>query len=571
MFKNRILKILILGIFLLPKHLFASTTYQLEKVVSGGEVNFFVNKIENGSTTRLPASILLPEASNDWTFYYYSETENRVYIRTDQLNGVDNAYYSYYNLGTNEWVSPYALVHSFVDLTATGDTTLADLTATGTSTLSTVDINGGAIDGTTIGANSASTGAFTTLSASGNSTVGGTLGVTGALTANGGATIDNIQIGITDNNEIDTSTGNLTIDSEGGTTTIDDNVLISGSLTVNGTNITSITTNQTNIATNSTNISSNDTDIATNASNISSNDTDIATNASNISSNDTDIATNASNISSNDTDIATNQTNIATNSTNISSNDNDIANLQSLISTKNNGEIHIGSNSLVLKEEDGRQKMWATDSSGKSIPIDITNGSKLLISGRDVEQSIDNVGALSAALTGLPAVPSDSPLACGLGTGTHGGNYAFSGGCASRVNEKLAFNAAASFVPGQDYQGVGNAFSARAGFVFKLGKIEKSKKIIEEIKISNSKIKKEILNLSKKKRKNAKDIKALNKLFKEQTELLVSLEKDNQILKENNKLILSENEQLISRLEDLISRLEKIDKLAPTNFDISRK
>ncbi|WP_179850493.1 hypothetical protein, partial [Prochlorococcus marinus] len=40
-----------------------------------------------------------------------------------------------------------------------------------------VDINSGAIDGTTIGANSASSGAFTTLSASGNSTVGGTLGV----------------------------------------------------------------------------------------------------------------------------------------------------------------------------------------------------------------------------------------------------------------------------------------------------------------------------------------------------------------------------------------------------------
>ena len=72
-------------------------------------------------------------------------------------------------------------------------------------------------------------------------------------------------------------------------------------------------------------------------------------------------------------------------------------------------------------------------------------------------------------------------------------------------------------------------------------------------------------------KKNAKDIEALNKQLKKQTELLASLEKDNQILKENNKLILSENEQLISRLEDLIYRLEKIDKLAPTNFDISRK
>jgi microcystin-dependent protein len=54
------------------------------------------------------------------------------------------------------------------------------------------------------------------------------------LDANAGATIDNIQIGISGDNEIDTSTGNLTIDSAGGTTTIDDNVSITGNLTVSG-------------------------------------------------------------------------------------------------------------------------------------------------------------------------------------------------------------------------------------------------------------------------------------------------------------------------------------------------
>ena len=43
----------------------------------------------------------------------------------------------------------------------------------------TVDINGGTIDNTTIGASTPSTGAFTTLAASGNATVGGTLAVTG--------------------------------------------------------------------------------------------------------------------------------------------------------------------------------------------------------------------------------------------------------------------------------------------------------------------------------------------------------------------------------------------------------
>jgi len=47
-----------------------------------------------------------------------------------------------------------------------------DITSTGTSTLSTVDIGGGAIDDTTVGATTASTGAFTTLSATGATSVG---------------------------------------------------------------------------------------------------------------------------------------------------------------------------------------------------------------------------------------------------------------------------------------------------------------------------------------------------------------------------------------------------------------
>jgi len=68
----------------------------------------------------------------------------------------------------------------------------------------------------------------TQLSVSGISTF------TGLVDANGGAEIDNIRIGIANDNEIDTSTGNLTIDSAGGTTTLDDNVSISGTLGITG-------------------------------------------------------------------------------------------------------------------------------------------------------------------------------------------------------------------------------------------------------------------------------------------------------------------------------------------------
>ena len=45
----------------------------------------------------------------------------------------------------------------------------------------------------------------------------------------------NINVGITGDNEIDTDSGNLTIDSAGGTITLDDDVIISGNLTVSGT------------------------------------------------------------------------------------------------------------------------------------------------------------------------------------------------------------------------------------------------------------------------------------------------------------------------------------------------
>ena len=66
------------------------------------------------------------------------------------------------------------------DLTGnvTGNVT-GNITSSGTSTFTTIDVNGGAIDGTAIGASSASTGAFTTLSSSGNLTVGGNLTVSG--------------------------------------------------------------------------------------------------------------------------------------------------------------------------------------------------------------------------------------------------------------------------------------------------------------------------------------------------------------------------------------------------------
>ena len=94
----------------------------------------------------------------------------------------------------NEWED------LFIDGTANIDSLVAD----------TADINAGTIDGATIGANSASTGVFTDLT--------------------GG----NIRIGVTGDNEIDTSSGGLTLDSNGGTVTVDDDLTVNGTLTVLG-------------------------------------------------------------------------------------------------------------------------------------------------------------------------------------------------------------------------------------------------------------------------------------------------------------------------------------------------
>jgi hypothetical protein len=88
-----------------------------------------------------------------------------------------------------------------------------------------------------------SSGNLTIDSAGGTVTIDDQLSVsgvstfTGAIDANGGATIDNIQIGITGDNEIDTSSGNLTIDSAGGTVTIDDELIVSGDVRINGNDI----------------------------------------------------------------------------------------------------------------------------------------------------------------------------------------------------------------------------------------------------------------------------------------------------------------------------------------------
>ena len=122
-----------------------------------------------------------------------------------------------------------------IDNTVIGATTpvagsFTTLSTNGQATLATVDINGGAIDNTTVGATTPSTGAFTTLSASS--------GITGDLTGN---VTGNVSGNITGNITGDVTgdlTGNVTAST--GSSTFND-VVVNGTLDVTGTTIANVT------------------------------------------------------------------------------------------------------------------------------------------------------------------------------------------------------------------------------------------------------------------------------------------------------------------------------------------
>ena len=109
-------------------------------------------------------------------------------------------------------------------------TVAGTLTSTGTASFTTIDVNGGAIDGSPIGANSASTGAFTTLSTTGLATLNSaTITGTSTLTTvdiNGGA-IDNTAIGATTASTVAATT----VTASGNVNTT------GGELQINGTNV----------------------------------------------------------------------------------------------------------------------------------------------------------------------------------------------------------------------------------------------------------------------------------------------------------------------------------------------
>ena len=125
------------------------------------------------------------------------------------------------------------------DLDVDGHTNLDNVSISGVTTFATETVFGGNID---INADIDVDG-HTNLD---NVSIAGVTTFAGLVDANGGASIDNIQIGVTGDNEIDTASGGLLIDSANNQTTIDDNLEVSGIATFSqSANVAGLTTTRT--------------------------------------------------------------------------------------------------------------------------------------------------------------------------------------------------------------------------------------------------------------------------------------------------------------------------------------
>ena len=150
------------------------------------------------------------------------------------------------------------------------------------------------------------------------------------------------------------------------------------------------------------------------------------------------------------------------------------------------------------------------------------------------KSNINNLGegvagstALTAALSALPQMSKESKTTCGLGSGAYSSRYAVSFGCASMVSERIDINAGGSHVFGGSKSyggGTLDSSAVRAGFVFKLGELNKPTQI------------------------SFNDKKLINEKISD--------------LETNNKNLKAKNDEIISQNQKLLARLEKLENIA---------
>ena len=151
---------------------------------------------------------------------------------------------------------------------------------------------------------------------------------------------------------------------------------------------------------------------------------------------------------------------------------------RSMITKGSDGSVHLGPNSFITREFDGKQEIYATNAAGSAIDLNVANGSDLLVNGASVMGSIRGLTALSTAFSSVPNNSEESRYQCGVGFGAYDGKTAIASGCAMRLPNlairgqrfNVSVNAAASFLPsGSDYLGSMPSTAVRAGVSVKFG------------------------------------------------------------------------------------------------------
>lgn len=127
----------------------------------------------------------------------------------------------------------------------------------------------------------------------------------------------------------------------------------------------------------------------------------------------------------------------------------------SLISEGEGGSVHIGENSLVTVEENGRQSLYATDGAGKAIDVDINNGSDLRVNGKSVMDAINGGTALSLASGGLRFDDRPGKLSIAGGFGHYNNMSGLALGLGyTAPSEDMRFSASLAHSPGNKDTGV---------------------------------------------------------------------------------------------------------------------
>ena len=149
-------------------------------------------------------------------------------------------------------------------------------------------------------------------------------------------------------------------------------------------------------------------------------------------------------------------------------------------------------------------------------------------------EGVAGTAALTSALSALPQSPKDSQTVCGLGSSSYSSKYALAFGCATKVSERVDVNGGGSYVfGGSKSYGGGTLGSSvvKAGFIFKLGKLNKPTQI------------------------SFKDKKIIDKQIS-------ILQEDNKNLQAEVEISKAKNEEIISLNQKLLARLEKLENIA---------